>query len=58
MEAFLFEGRTDKMNIDNTGEIKGIVSKQYDEKQLSHAETFEVFKKTIGTVGVILGKDL
>lgn len=44
--------------IDNTGEIKGIVSKQYDEKQLSHAETFEVFKTTIGTVGIILGKDL
>lgn len=44
--------------IDKSGEIKGIVSKPYDEKQLSHAETFEIFKTTFGTVGIILGKDL
>lgn len=44
--------------IDKEGELKGIVFKQYDEKQLSHAETFEIFKTTIGTVGIILGKDL
>lgn len=44
--------------IDKAGEIKGIVSKKYDEKQLSHVEIFEIFKTTIGTVGIILGKDL
>jgi len=44
--------------IDKEGEIKGIVFKQHDEKQLSHAETFDIFKTTFGTVGIILGKDL